>query len=93
MIAIGKGRVGGFSYGSYDYKVGTMRKFLTFLQTKENGYTDFYTGLESTKMMVQKLGQIHLKINGKSMQHLHKRVIDLNKHNMILYKEHIMISQ
>ena len=44
-------------------------------------------------MMVQRLGQIHLKTNGKSMQHLHKRVIDLNKHNMILYKEHIMISQ
>ena len=47
--AIGKDRVGGFSYGSYQIaaKVGTMRKFLTFLQTKENGYTDFYTGLEA----------------------------------------------
>ena len=47
--AIGKDRVGGYSYGSYQIaaKVGTMKKFLTFLQTKENGYTDFYTGLEA----------------------------------------------
>ena len=47
--AIGRDRVGGYSYGSYQIaaKVGTMSKFLTFLQTKENGYTDFYTGLEA----------------------------------------------
>ena len=47
--AIGKDRVGGYSYGTYQIaaKVGTMNKFLTFLQTKENGFTDFYTGLES----------------------------------------------
>ena len=47
--AIGRDNVGGYSYGSYQIaaKVGTMDKFLTFLQTKENGYTDFYSGLIS----------------------------------------------